>query len=178
MENKSEVLFVHTVCAQHNNRLTAFRRAALRPITQNAVGDHICHFVIDRLLLALQPSHRAVKEPFNMQHSAQNMDQQRHLVSRGVPRPGGIHQSETTVLWTQKVPPHHRLYNPCIYRVFNINKAELRKMFSTTSVTIQSDLFHSGPQPADMLTVVLSWPRRALLIQETTTALIFMHNNY
>ena len=115
--------------------LAAFRRAALRPITQNAVGDHICHFVIDRLLFALQPSHRAVKEPFNMQHSAQSMDQQRHLVSRGAPRPGGIHQSETTVLWTQKVSPPPRLYTTGLYRAFNLNKAELRKMFPTTSVT-------------------------------------------
>lgn len=45
--------------------LAAFRSAALWPITQNAVGDHICHFVIDRLLFIFQPSHRAVKEPFN-----------------------------------------------------------------------------------------------------------------
>lgn len=74
---------MHTVCAQYNHLLAAFRSAALWPITQNAVGDHICHFVIDRLLFILQPSHRAVKKKA-LQHTepAQNMDQQRHLVSR------------------------------------------------------------------------------------------------
>lgn len=58
---------MHTRSAHHNKQLAAFRSAALRPITQNAVGDHICHFVIDRLLFIFQPSHRAVKEPFNTQ---------------------------------------------------------------------------------------------------------------
>lgn len=53
---------MNTSSARHNNQLAAFRAAALWPITQNAVGDHICHFVIDRLLFILQPSHRAVKK--------------------------------------------------------------------------------------------------------------------
>lgn len=61
---------MHTFCAQHNKQLAAFRSAALWPITQNAVDDHICHFVNDRLLFIFQPSHRAVKKkkkPFNTQ---------------------------------------------------------------------------------------------------------------
>lgn len=39
----------------------------------------------------------AVKEPFNTRGSAQNVDQQRHLVSRCVPEAVWIHQSDTTV---------------------------------------------------------------------------------
>lgn len=57
---------MHTLCVQHNNQPAAFQSAALWPITQNAVDEHICHFVIDRLLI-FQPSHRAVKKPFNAQ---------------------------------------------------------------------------------------------------------------
>lgn len=51
----------------HNNQLTAFHCAALRPITQNAVGDHICHCVIDRLLFIFQPSHRSTERA--LQHA-------------------------------------------------------------------------------------------------------------
>lgn len=91
--------YIQTFCFQHNNQLAAFRGAALWPITQNAVGDHICHFVIDRLLFILEQSHRAVKKKRKrkaLQHtdSAQNMDQQRHLVSERVPKPERLHQSE------------------------------------------------------------------------------------
>lgn len=59
---------MNTFRAQHNNQFATFRSAALWSITHNAVVDHICHFVIDRLLFIFQPSHRAVKKkPFNTQ---------------------------------------------------------------------------------------------------------------
>lgn len=86
-KNKGKSLLTHIFSVQHNKQLCAFRSAALWPITLNAVGDHICHFVIDRLLFILQPSHRAVKKALRHTDSAQNMDQQRHLVFRRRPRP-------------------------------------------------------------------------------------------
>lgn len=105
---------MNTSSARHNNQLAAFRAAALWPITQNAVGDHICHFVIDRLLFILQPSHRAVKKKAPQhRHPAQTVDQQRHLVLRSVPKPEGIHQSETAVLWTDRVYSHFS--KPCTF---------------------------------------------------------------
>lgn len=59
------MLYLYRLFGKHNNQLAVFRIAALWPITQNVVGGHICHFVIDRLLFALQPSHRAVKTLFD-----------------------------------------------------------------------------------------------------------------
>lgn len=105
-----------TSCGRHNNPLAAFRSAALWPITQNAVGDHICHFVIDRLLFIFQPSHRAVKEALQPTDPAQNVDQQRHLVLRRVPKAERIHQSETTVMWTERVSPFVQTW--CLSRPF------------------------------------------------------------
>lgn len=64
-EVKKRILYLHRLFGQHNNQLAPFRIAVLWPITQNVVGGHICHFVIDRLLFTLQPSHRAVKKLFN-----------------------------------------------------------------------------------------------------------------
>lgn len=66
---------------QHNSQPTAFHISVLWPVTLNAVGAHICHFVIDMFLI-FQPSHRAAAEPSG--NSPQNVEQQRHLASTGV----------------------------------------------------------------------------------------------
>lgn len=152
-----------TSCAQHNNQLAAFRSAALWPITQNAVGDHICHFVIDRLLFIFQPSHRAVKEALQHTGPAQNVDQQRHLVLRRVPNPEQIHQSGTTVMWTDRLSTF--VQTLCVSRPFPLIKAELKKLFTSKSVTtrLQSPLFYSRLQKVAVLYVFLSWPLPALI---------------
>lgn len=91
------VLFAHFV-AQLNKQLATFLSAALRPITLNAAGDHICHFVIDRLLFSLQPNHRAVKKALQSTEFPRNVDQQRHLVLGNPPKPTGVHQSAAAVM--------------------------------------------------------------------------------
>lgn len=84
----------------NNSQPTAFHISVLWLVTQNAVGVHICHFVIDMFFI-FQPSHRAAAEPFS--NSPQNVEQQRHLASTGVLK-SVLHQTETNVMWTQRSP--------------------------------------------------------------------------